>query len=108
MINLTEKAADKIKELFKSQGTPESSRNLRIAIMGGGCSGFQYDLGFDETRPSDKIFESFGVKIVCDPKSYLYVNGSEIDYHDHVLKSGFVVTNPNAKSSCGCGESFHI
>jgi iron-sulfur cluster assembly protein len=105
-ITLTEKAAGKIKNVFAEQKMPEGSC-LRIGIKGGGCSGFSYTLDVAKApAEDDEVFESNGVKIVCDPKSYLYLNGTEIDWNDELLKGGFVFNNPNAARSCGCGASF--
>lgn len=106
MITLTEAAADKLKELFGSQCIAENSKHLRIRVIGGGCSGFQYELKFDEIQPGDQVFESHGAKVICDPKSYLHLANSEIDYIEELMGGGFTVKNPNAKSSCGCGQSF--
>lgn len=105
MITLTEPAASKLKELLASQ--EESKRNLRIKVAGGGCSGFQYQLVFDGIKKGDVISEHFGVKVLCDPKSYLYLNGSTVDFVDGLMGSGFQLDNPNAKGTCGCGQSFH-
>ena len=106
MITITKEAADKLKEFLVSRKVSENSQNLRIKVTGGGCSGYQLDLDFDETKPGDQVFENFGVKVICDPKSYLYLAGAEIDYVAELMGSGFVVKNPNAKGSCGCGSSF--
>lgn len=106
MITLTEAAANKLKELFEEPDVKENERNLRIKVKGGGCSGFIYELALDEKKEKDLVFESFGVKIICDPKSYLYLNGSVIDYIECLMGSGFKLDNPNAKGSCGCGQSF--
>ncbi len=105
-ITLTQRAAEKIKKVFQADKMPESCA-LRVGIKGGGCSGFSYTL--DVTKQpddDDEVFESHGVKLVCDPKSYLYLNGTEVDYSDDLLKGGFVFHNPNAKGTCGCGASF--
>jgi len=105
-ITLTEKAADKIKKVFAEHKMP-SGACLRVGVKGGGCSGFSYTLDVtDEPAGDDEVFESNGVRVCCDPKSYLYLNGTEVDYSDDMLKGGFVFNNPNAKSSCGCGASF--
>ena len=106
MITLTERAAAKIKEIFKTQNMPEGSC-LRVGIKGGGCSGFSYTLDV-AAKPveDDEVFESFGQKVVCDLKSHLYLDGTEVDYGDDLLKGGFEFHNPNAKRSCGCGASF--
>lgn len=105
-ITLTEKAADKIKKLFSEHKMPETAA-LRIGIKGGGCSGFSYTLDVTKApADDDQVFESYGVRVACDPKSYLYLNGTEVDYSDELLKGGFQFNNPNAKGSCGCGASF--
>ena len=80
---------------------------VRIGVKAGGCSGYSYVLDIvDEIRGSDRKFEQHGVAIVCDPKSYLYLNGTEIDFVDSMMGGGFKFTNPNVKRSCGCGTSF--
>ena len=105
-IELTPNAAEKIKKVFADQEMPAGSC-LRVGIKGGGCSGFSYTLDVtDKPAADDEVFESNGVRIVTDPKSYLYLNGTSIDYEDALLKGGFVFNNPNAKRSCGCGASF--
>lgn len=106
MVTLTESAASKIKELVAQE--PEGGANvLRIAIQGGGCSGFQYELGFDRgAQDGDIEVETYGVKVVVDPSSALYVAGSEIDFVDALMGAGFAINNPNVVSACGCGSSF--
>lgn len=105
-ITLTERAATKIRTIFEHHNMPEGSC-LRVGIKGGGCSGFSYTLDVTETPDeTDEVFEGHGVRVVCDAKSYLYLNGTEVDYEDELLKGGFVFNNPNAKRSCGCGASF--
>lgn len=83
---------------------------LRVGVRGGGCSGFSYTLGFEDKDPleCDQIFEQEGIKIVCDPKSLLYLNGIEIDFETSLMGRGFKFNNPNAQNSCGCGESFSV
>ena len=107
-INLTEAAAKEIKTIIKDQGLPEAETKLRVGVKGGGCSGFSYmlDLTEEPAGESDEQLEAHGVKILCDMKSYLYLNGVEIDFKDEVMGRGFVFKNPNATSSCGCGSSF--
>lgn len=106
MITMTERAAQKIRKVFESHKMPEGSC-LRIGIKGGGCSGFSYTLDVtDKPADDDQVYESHGVRIVTDLKSSLYLDGTEIDYNDELLKGGFVFNNPNAKRSCGCGASF--
>jgi iron-sulfur cluster assembly protein len=105
-ITLTEKAAGKVRKVFAEQKMPEGSC-LRLGIKGGGCSGFNYVLGVtDAPDKTDELFESQGVRVVCDPKSLLYLDGTEVDYEDDLLKGGFIFNNPNAKRKCGCGTSF--
>lgn len=107
-ITLTELAATKIREIIKEQSLPTEQTRLRVAVKGGGCSGFSYmlDLTEENKGESDEEIESQGVKILVDMKSLLYLNGTEIDFRDEVMASGFVFKNPNATSSCGCGSSF--
>jgi iron-sulfur cluster assembly protein len=107
-ITLTEKAANEVKEIIKSQNLPDDKTRLRVGVKGGGCSGFSYMLDLVEEDPSeqDEQFDSHGVKIVIDMKSHLYLNGTEIDFRDEVMGKGFVFKNPNATSTCGCGSSF--
>ncbi|RMF87237.1 MAG: iron-sulfur cluster assembly accessory protein [Nitrospinota bacterium] len=106
MITLTEKAAQKVKEFMKEQGVPDYG--LRMRVVGGGCSGLQYEMGLDkEAAPGDRVLEFYGVKVFIDMKSALYLAGSEIDYVEDLMQSGFKINNPNAHSTCGCGQSFH-
>jgi iron-sulfur cluster assembly protein len=105
---LSEKAASEIKGIIKDQGLDAEKTRLRVGVKGGGCSGFSYmlDLTEESKGEMDEELESNGVKILCDMKSYLYLNGVEIDFKDEVMGRGFVFKNPNATSSCGCGSSF--
>src|SRR5262245_20278681 len=106
LMTVTEAAATKIKELM-SEETDVSV--LRVAIQGGGCSGFQYGLGFDRGSVGGGLeFELHGVQVVVDPFSAPYLQGAEIDYVDTIQSSGFAINNPNAVSSCGCGHSFQV
>jgi len=107
-IILSETAAKEIKTIIKDQGLPEGETKLRVGVKGGGCSGFSYmlDLTEEPATENDEQLEAHGVKILCDQKSYLYLNGVEIDFKDEVMGRGFVFKNPNATSSCGCGSSF--
>jgi iron-sulfur cluster assembly protein len=106
MITLTQSAAAKIKELLDQE--PEQDLGvLRVAIQGGGCSGFQYALGFDRgPQDGDNEVEMHGVKVVVDPFSAPYLTGSEIDYVDALMGAGFAINNPNVQAACGCGSSF--
>jgi iron-sulfur cluster assembly protein len=107
-ILLSEKAASEIKKIVKEQGLPDDQTRLRVGVKGGGCSGFSYmlDLTEEPKGEMDEEMDCNGVKILVDMKSYLYLNGTEIDFKDEVMGRGFVFKNPNATSSCGCGSSF--
>ena len=119
----TETAAREIVSIIKQQELAAESIRLRVGVKGGGCSGFNYLLDLTEnTKESDEIWEyafefpqaqeeevlegQFAIRVVCDPKSYLYLNGTEIDFKDEIMGRGFVFNNPNATSTCGCGSSF--
>ncbi len=108
MINLSETAAKEIKKIIIDQSLPDAQTRLRVGVKGGGCSGFSYvlDLTEEAKTENDEEMECNGVKILCDMKSYLYLNGVEIDFRDEVMGRGFVFKNPNATSTCGCGSSF--
>ncbi len=108
MITLTERAADRVRTILKKEGKDQDdSYGLRVYIKGGGCAGFQYCFDLEnEPKPSDQILDCFGVKVFLDAKSALHLVGTEIDYHETLLSSGFQVKNPNATSTCGCGISF--
>lgn len=105
MITVTETAAAQIKSTAINEGKPN---RLRVFVQGGGCSGFQYGLMFEEGElgPGDEVFESSGISLVIDPVSRSYLKGAEIDFVDTITGGGFVITNPNATSTCGCGQSF--
>ncbi len=105
-VTLTEKAAEHIKSSLAQRGTGEG---LRLAVRTSGCSGMAYVLEFvDEINTEDNIFENHGVKIVVDPKSMVYIDGTELDFTREGLNEGFKFNNPNVKDECGCGESFTI
>jgi iron-sulfur cluster assembly protein len=105
-VALSENASKQVKQLKAAQNLPENVF-LRMGVKGGGCSGMSYSLEFDsEMGPHDKEFEIDGVKVVVDKKSYLYLNGTTLDYVTQGLTGGFTFINPQAKSSCGCGTSF--
>ena len=104
MITLTKFAPSKIKTLL----TEKQETGIRAGVQGGGCSGFTYRLQFDNSKEGDKIIESHGIQIYVDPKSYLYLMGTEIAFVDNLNQSGFKFVNPNAKRTCGCGESFSV
>lgn len=105
MIHLTEKASEKVKELMTSE--KKKGYGLRVYVSGGGCSGFQYGMAFEEkANEEDDVLEMFGVKIMIDPYSAPMLTGTEIDYNDDLQGAGFAIKNPNAKTTCGCGQSF--
>lgn len=105
MVNISDTAAQKIKTMLEEQGHPEYG--LRMGVTGGGCSGFQYKLAFEDVASDmDLVVEDKGVRVFIDPKSGLYLNGVELDYVDGLMGAGFKIENPNARSTCGCGESF--
>jgi len=107
MIQLTENAVKQIKRFREDENMPEGG--LRIAIVGGGCSGLSYKLEFQkDPAPNDKVFEQAGVKIFVDPKSFLYIKGLTLDYSGGLNGTGFTFSNPNASKSCGCGTSFSV
>jgi iron-sulfur cluster assembly accessory protein len=106
-IHITDAAAAKIKELMAKENAADHA--LRMRVVGGGCSGFQYQMGLEATAAAtakDKVYTDNGIKICIDEKSILYLTGVQIDYLNGLMESGFKVTNPNAQSTCGCGQSF--
>jgi iron-sulfur cluster assembly protein len=106
-IVLTDGAAAKIKELLASQ-EDASDQALRVAVRGGGCSGFQYSLAFDRKRDDDHVFDHNGVSVIVDKVSMQFVLGSEVDFVDGLQGAGFAVNNPNVVAACGCGSSFQV
>ena len=108
MVTVTESAAYKIKDLIDRDGHSDD-HGLRLKVIGGGCSGLQYRLEFDNTvGEDDSTIEAFGVRVFVDMKSALYLTGTELDYDDGLMGTGFRFNNPNAKNQCGCGESFSV
>jgi iron-sulfur cluster assembly protein len=106
LVNVTEPAAQQIKRLLDGEGKL-ATHALRMKVVGGGCSGLQYQLAFDDqVRENDSEVEASGVRVVVDEKSALYLVGTTLDYVDTLMESGFKIQNPNAKSTCGCGQSF--
>lgn len=106
-ITLTPTAAEEIRHLMKQEGVEENAAFLRIGTREGGCSGLSYVMEFDsEKTADDEIFESQGVRILCDTKSYFNLAGIELDYQGGLAGRGFLFKNPNARLSCGCGKSF--
>lgn len=108
MISLTDKGADKVREYLTAQNADVAVAGLRVGVKGGGCSGFQYQLAFDEQRGDDNIFEDRGLRILVDPDSLPYVEGSVIDFVEALTGAGFKVENPNVVAACGCGSSFKV
>ncbi|MBS2030057.1 MAG: iron-sulfur cluster assembly accessory protein [Deltaproteobacteria bacterium] len=104
-ILLADNAVARIQKMLADRGTPNAG--LRIQVKGGGCSGLQYDMSWAEAaKERDKVFERDGVRVFVDPKSYLYLVGTTLEYQESLMESGFKLVNPNAKTSCGCGQSF--
>ena len=106
-IKLTDRAAEKIRELLAGQ-EDAGEQALRVAVRGGGCSGFQYALAFDAPKSEDHRFEDKGVAVVVDKTSMQFVYGSEVDYVESLQGAGFQVNNPNVVAACGCGSSFQV
>jgi iron-sulfur cluster assembly protein len=106
-ITLTDKAADKVRELLSGQEDLEGQA-LRVAVRGGGCSGFQYALAFDRKKADDHVFDDRGVAVIVDKTSMQFVFGSEVDYVEGLQGAGFCVNNPNVVAACGCGSSFQV
>lgn len=106
MITITETAANHIQSFLGKRGKGEG---IRVGVKTSGCSGMAYTLEFvDEIQAEDQVFEAHGVKIFVDPKSLVYLDGTQVDYTKEGLQEGFKFENPNVKESCGCGESFHV
>jgi iron-sulfur cluster assembly protein len=105
-LNLTERAAGKLRQLLAAEGKNPAEYGLRVGVKGGGCSGLMYVLDLDAPKPDDFIFEDQGVKIVVDGKSVMFLRGSVVDYEESLMGAGFKVRNPMEKGQCGCGHSF--
>jgi iron-sulfur cluster assembly protein len=107
LLTITESATQRVKALLESRGKP--AYGIRIGLKSKGCSGLSYTLEFaDEAGPYDEVIEAHGVKVLIDPKAVMFIMGSQMDYVEDKLSSGFVFQNPNEKGRCGCGESFHV
>jgi iron-sulfur cluster assembly protein len=102
-ITLTDRAAEKILQLLAGK---DEGNGLRVKIVAGGCSGFEYKMVIDGAAPEDEVFERSGARILLDPESFTHLNGTELDYKNELMQSGFVFNNPNAQGTCGCGASF--
>jgi iron-sulfur cluster assembly protein len=108
VITITPRATQEVKRILAEQKLPETTA-LRVGVKGGGCSGFSYTLGFDDQlSETDQVTHADGVRLVCDPKSFLYLNGTQLDFEDNLMGRGFKFGNPNASKTCGCGESFTV
>ncbi len=106
-ISLSKTAADRLSSVMEAEGKKEFG--LRMEVNEGGCSGMNYNMSFEkEQKEFDKVFESQGMKIFCDLKSYLYLKGIEVDFSNDILNGGFKIKNPNAERTCGCGTSFSL
>ena len=103
MVTLTDKATEKVKQLMNGNA---DTQGLRVAVRGGGCSGFQYALAFDQQRDGDQIYEFSDIRLLIDSESLPFVDGSEVDYVEGLQGAGFSVNNPNVVAACGCGQSF--
>jgi iron-sulfur cluster assembly protein len=107
LMSVTPAAAERVKALIEGRGKPTAG--IRIGVRTKGCSGMSYTLEFaDAQQPMDEVVETAGIKLLIDPKASLFLIGTEMDYEEEKLKSGFVFRNPNEKGRCGCGESFHV
>ena len=107
VMSVTPLAAERVKALIEGRGKPTAG--IRIGVRSKGCSGMSYTLEFaDKQEPMDEVVETAGIKLLIDPKASLFLIGTEMDYEEEKLKSGFVFKNPNEKGRCGCGESFHV
>jgi iron-sulfur cluster assembly protein len=107
-VTVTDTAAEKIRDLVSAGQTGEAGQALRVAVRGGGCSGFQYALALDAAKDDDHVFEHNGVSVIVDKLSMQFVFGSEVDYVDGLQGAGFTVNNPNVVAACGCGSSFQV
>jgi iron-sulfur cluster assembly protein len=107
-ITFSELGAQKVREFLDAQSGEAATAGLRVGVRGGGCSGFQYQLAFDERRDGDVVFEDHGLQLLVEPQSLPYVDGSVIDYVESLQGAGFQVNNPNVVAACGCGSSFRV
>ncbi len=105
-IGISDNAVQKIHALISQQGL--EGQGLRVKVVGGGCSGLSYKMNLDAERNGDRVFERENVKVLVDRKSFLYLRGTELDYSESLMDSGFKLNNPNVKRSCGCGSSFSV
>ena len=109
MVTLSETAAEKLREILTSEtatGEEATSKGLRIRVVPGGCSGWEYGMEFDEASAGDEVFESHGLKLLVDGQSHPLLDGSQIDFREELGQERFTINNPNATGGCGCGKSF--
>lgn len=107
LVQITDKAVEQIYKIFQDEGS-DYSKGLRLAVIGGGCSGLQYKIEFSDPKEKDNVIDLDKVKVLIDPKSSIYLKGVVLDFKDGLNGKGFVFENPNAKNTCGCGESFTV
>lgn len=107
LITVTDKALDQIRTIMKEEN-PDGTKGLRLSVVGGGCSGLSYKIEFSDQKDKDNILQYSEVKVLVDPKSLIYLKGIVLDFKDGLNGKGFVFENPNAKNTCGCGESFSL
>ena len=107
IVQITDKAKDQIKTIFNAE-SPAADSGLRLAVVGGGCSGLQYKIEFSKKKEKDNIITLDGIEVLIDPKSSIYLKGVVLDFKDGLQGKGFVFENPNASNTCGCGESFSV
>ena len=107
-LSLTPLAAKRVVEIMSTNEVTSDTHGVRLGVKSGGCSGLSYELAIEEPGESDRVFESNGLRVFCDPKSYLYINGTEIDFSTDLMNGGFRFENPNVKRGCGCGTSFSV
>lgn len=107
LVTITQKAKDQIKTIFKADES-NASKGLRLAVTGGGCSGLQYKIEFSDAKEHDNTIDLDGIKVLIDPKSSIYLKDIVLDFQDGLNGKGFIFDNPNAKNTCGCGESFSV
>jgi iron-sulfur cluster assembly accessory protein len=104
MVTMTSTAADRLRTILEQEG--QAGKALRIRVVASGCSGYSYDMVFDDAQESDQTFEAHGLRLLVDEQSLPLLTGAEIDFHESFGSSGFTIKNPNAKGGCGCGKSF--
>ncbi len=107
LLTITDRARREIRKIFETQ-TPSAGSGLRLGVVGGGCSGLSYQMDFSDPRETDNVLDYDGFTVLLDPKSAIYLKGVTLDFQDGLQGKGFVFSNPNARNTCGCGESFSL